>query len=135
MNGQGRRDPDRFSSIFPEDILSKPLGSLSMGQRKKVALAGALSGSPSVLLLDEPTNGLDPLAIRDLRRTLLAQRARGILILISSHHLDELQRIADALVFVQDGSVLGAWSREEALGAFSSLEDLFDHHFGDGRND
>lgn len=113
-----------------EKLLEKPVDTLSMGQRKKVSLAAALKGSPDVLLLDEPTNGLDPLAVRELRETLKEEQDGGITIIVSSHHLDELQRVADALVFVREGELAGAWTQSEALDGFSSLEALFDHVFG-----
>jgi ABC-2 type transport system ATP-binding protein len=112
-------------------LLKKPLDALSLGQRKKVALSAVLAGGPDLLLLDEPTNGLDPRAVRDLREALLRERARGATLVISSHHLDELQRVADALVFVKEGIAVGAWSREGAMGAFGTLERLFDHLFGE----
>lgn len=132
LNGR-RANGSPTLSLCATDLLSSPIGSLSLGQRKKVALAAALSGDPEVLLLDEPTNGLDPLAIRELREALVEERALGTIILISSHHLDELQRIADALVFVNEGTVAGSWSREEAPHEFRHLETLFHHFFGGGR--
>jgi ABC-2 type transport system ATP-binding protein len=110
-----------------QTLLRSPLDSLSMGQRKKVALAAALLGSPGVVLLDEPTNGLDPVAARDLRETLLREREGGATLIVSSHHLDELQRIADALVFVKGGKVAGSWTRHDALRSFGTLESLFHH--------
>lgn len=112
-----------------ENLLKKPLSSLSHGQRKRVALAASLKGDPGVLLLDEPTNGLDPMAVTELRRILLRERERGGIIIVSSHHLDELQRVADGYVFVQDGRGAGAWDRESAMGRFPSLEALFCHVF------
>ena len=118
--------------LLVEKLLDTSLHALSLGQRKKVALAAALKGSPHILLLDEPTNGLDPLAERELRQTLREEQHRGITIVVSSHHLDELQRVADALVFVRDGRVAGAWSRTDALAGFPSLEALFDHVFAEG---
>ncbi len=113
-------------------LLPRPLSSLSLGQKKKVALAASLLDGPELLLLDEPTNGLDPMALEDLRRTLLSERRRGATIIVSSHHLDELQRISDALVFVDDGWNAGSWDRGRALERFGSLEALFHHVF---RND
>jgi len=103
------------------------LDTLSLGQRKRVALTAALTGDPAVLLLDEPTNGLDPVAVRVLRETLREERARGATLIVSSHHLDELQRLADALVFVREGRVAGAWTRADALDRFGTLESLFHH--------
>jgi len=112
-----------------EELLERSCDALSLGQRKKVALAASLKGNPSVLLLDEPTNGLDPLAVKELRKTLMEERERGITIIVSSHHLDELQRVADALVFVRAGTQAGAFTRADALRGFPSLEALFDHVF------
>ena len=112
-------------------LLEKPLDALSQGQRKMVALSAALRGNPEVLLLDEPTNGLDPMAVRELRDVLTGERERGATLIISSHHLDELQRVADSLVFVREGRVAGAWRRDEALEDFGTLESLFDHLFGE----
>jgi len=121
------------SPAFPgEDLLTRRIGSLSMGQRKKVALAAALSGDPDVLLLDEPTNGIDPLGLRELRIILLDLRARGNLLLISSHHLDELLRISDVILFVRDGRNVGTWDRERTPGEPPSPEALFDLHCSGG---
>lgn len=120
-------------SVLPlGEISDRRLDSLSLGQRKKVALSAVLLGGSGVLLLDEPTNGLDPIAVRGLRHALMDERARGATVIVSSHHLDELQRIADALVFLKDGVVEGAWARDAALNAFGSLEALFNHVFGGG---
>lgn len=112
-----------------ELLLSRSVQELSLGQRKKVALGAALMGTPKVVLLDEPTNGLDPVAMWELRELLLELGRQGRTVVVSSHHLDELQRLADALVFVRDGKALGSWSREEALGAFGSFDVLYEHAF------
>lgn len=125
-----REAPGAERAALLHGLLNKRLDSLSLGERKKVALSAALLGAPRVLLLDEPTNGLDPTAVRGLRHALMGERERGITVIVSSHHLDELQRIADGLVFLKDGAAEGAWTRDAALAAFGSLEVLFDHVFG-----
>ncbi len=111
---------------LPPNLRGRSIGSLSLGQRKRVALTAALSGDPDLLLLDEPTNGLDPLALRWLREVLLGLKKSGKSILISSHHLDELQRLADVLIFVRNGKSTGSWSRWEVFRDFPSLEALFE---------
>ena len=107
------------------DLYDRRLDTLSLGQRRRVEIAAAMIGAPTVLLLDEPTNGLDPFAVAELRETALALRAAGACVLISSHHLDELQRIADRLVLLRAGECLGSWNRDAALNEFGSVEALF----------
>jgi len=68
---------------------------LSKGMRQKVALARALLHDPDVLLLDEPMSGLDPEITRSVRRLLTDLRARGRALLVSTHNLDEAERLAD----------------------------------------
>ena len=68
---------------------------LSKGMRQKVTLARALLHNPPILLLDEPTSGLDPEVTRTVRQLLADRRAAGCAILVSTHNLDEAERIAD----------------------------------------
>ena len=102
-----------------DGLRHRRLDSLSLGQRKRVALAATLLGSPDVTLLDEPTNGLDPLAVRGLREALMVEREQGRNLVVSSHHLDELQRIADVLVFMKGGRAAGTWTRANSSALIS----------------
>ena len=78
-----------------------------------MALARALLHDPSILLLDEPTSGLDPEIARSVRALLDERRARGCAILLSTHNLDEAERLADRIA-VLDGKLL-ACDRPSAL--------------------
>jgi len=80
----------------------------SLGMRQRLALAGALLGSPEVLLLDEPSNGLDPDGIRWLRHHLTDFARRGGTVFVSSHLISELSMFADDLVVVGGGKLLAA---------------------------
>ncbi len=108
-----------------DDLRPRLLGSLSLGQKRRVELLAALMGDPDLVLLDEPTNGLDPLAVTALRRGLLASRRPGRLLLVSSHHLDELQRVADHVLILREGTLVGDHSADEVRAREESLESLF----------
>ena len=81
---------------------------LSTGNRQRVGLAAALVHAPSVIILDEPSNGLDPRGVIVLRRLLqAAAKNHGASVLVSSHHLDEVARIADTITVLHRGSIIG----------------------------
>lgn len=81
---------------------------LSLGNRQRLGLACSLVHGPDVLVLDEPTNALDPAGVLLVRRRLLAAAADGAAVLVSSHHLDEMARIADRITVLHRGVVVGA---------------------------
>ena len=81
------------------------IGKLSRGFRQRVAIAQALLGRPALLLLDEPTNGLDPRQIIELRET-IRLLAGEVAILVSSHVLAEIERVADRAAILLDGRLL-----------------------------
>jgi len=80
---------------------------LSLGNRQRVGVAAALQQDPSIIVLDEPTNALDPAGVIRLRESLLRRAGDGAAILVSSHHLDEVARIADRIVVMNAGRLIG----------------------------
>lgn len=80
---------------------------LSMGNRQRLGLAAALQHEPELLILDEPTNALDPSGVILLRGAVQRRAADGAGVLVSSHHLDEVARIADRISIVNHGRVIG----------------------------
>ena len=77
---------------------------MSGGQRRRVALACALVGSPDLVLLDEPTAGMDPQARRDTWELIHGLREQGTTILLSTHDLDEAARLGDRIAIMSGGS-------------------------------
>lgn len=80
---------------------------LSMGNRQRLGLASAILHEPLLLVLDEPTNSLDPYGVVLLRDLVQEAAHRGTAVLVSSHHLDEVARIADRVEVIHRGALVG----------------------------
>ena len=104
------------------DTGRKKVKHFSMGMKQRLGVALALLGNPDLLLMDEPINGLDPEGIRELRQLILELHAEGKTILISSHILGELSKIATSYGIIKDGELIEQISREE-------LEEKFQDYF------
>ncbi|MDX2017697.1 MAG: ABC transporter ATP-binding protein [Planctomycetota bacterium] len=87
-------------------------GELSRGYRQRLGLASAILPEPDVLLLDEPTNGLDPAQVRETRE-LVRELGRSATVVVSSHALSEVEKVADELVIIAGGRVAGAGTLAE----------------------
>lgn len=81
---------------------------LSLGNRQRLGIASALIHEPSIVILDEPSNALDPAGVVFIRELLTAYVQNGAAILISSHHLDELARVADRITVLHRGRQVGS---------------------------
>jgi ABC-2 type transport system ATP-binding protein len=82
------------------DRAGDPCGALSKGLRQRVALARALLNDPAVLFLDEPTSGLDPVATRDVHELIGSLRERGVTIFLTTHRLEEAERLCDRVAIL-----------------------------------
>ncbi len=112
-------DIDRCGSEIGLPPLGQRCGTLSKGQRQRVALAAAFMGDPKVLLLDEPTDGMDP-AGRIHLRSVLRKRREDHLILMSSHLMADVTEVCDRLVFIDHGRILLEDSTEAVIGRTES---------------
>lgn len=93
----------------------------STGMRQRLGIALAFMGNPDLVVLDEPTNGLDTFGIHELRELLMLEKKQGKTIIIDSHMLSEIQKVADRIAILGNGELL----LEEDYDQKTDLEDLF----------
>ena len=102
----------RISTVLAEtgmsELADRRAGSLSLGERQRLGLAGALLGDPEVLVLDEPANGLDPAGVLWLRGFLRRLGDQGRTVLVSSHILAEVAQFADTAIVIDHGRLVSA---------------------------
>jgi ABC-2 type transport system ATP-binding protein len=113
MAGPGRAEA--LAGRFRAD-LDRPLGELSRGNRQKVGLILATFHEPELLILDEPTSGLDPLMQEEFLALVAEERERGCAVFISSHELDEVERVCDRVGIVRAGRVVAVERVADLLG-------------------
>ncbi len=82
-------------------------GRLSLGNKQRLGVAAALQHNPGLIVLDEPTNALDPAGVILVREAIRRRRNEGAAVLVSSHHLDEVTRVADRISVMNRGSIIG----------------------------
>jgi ABC-2 type transport system ATP-binding protein len=110
------------------ELLDRPTGQLSAGQRTRVALAKALINEPSLLLLDEPTASLDPDTGDWVRSYLERYRARtGATILLASHNMAEVERLCDMVLMLRRGRIVDRGAPAELIARYGrhTLEEVF----------
>jgi ABC-2 type transport system ATP-binding protein len=100
---------------------STPFRRLSGGQQQRLALAAAIIGRPELIFLDEPTAGLDPQARRATWDLVAGLRAAGATIILTTHYLEEAERLADRVVIVDHGTLVTQGTPAELTGSQGQL--------------
>jgi ABC-2 type transport system ATP-binding protein len=98
-----------------DEKLDARVGKLSGGQKQRLAVACALIGSPDVLFLDEPTTGLDPQSRLQLWDVVTGFRARGGTVLLTTHYMDEAERLCDRIGIVDHGRMIALGTPRELI--------------------
>jgi ABC-2 type transport system ATP-binding protein len=96
------------------------VGKLSGGQKQRLALACAIVGDPELLFLDEPTTGLDPQSRRQLWDLIVELRASGRSIVLTTHYMDEAERLCDRVAIVDHGHVIALGSPRELIASLGA---------------
>jgi ABC-2 type transport system ATP-binding protein len=129
----GVRDAaERIAQIAGEldlvDLLERPTGKLSAGQKTRVSLAKSLLNRPEVLLLDEPTASLDPDTADWVRTRLERYRIeRGATVLLASHNMNEVERLCERVIIMKRGHIVDDDAPEKLLSRYGrqTLEEVF----------
>lgn len=108
MTRAKRRDKKRYDMLVAvfRPQLSKKIGSLSRGNKQKIALIAALVNSPKLLVLDEPTSGLDPIMQEAFLETIRRETVRGTTVFMSSHYLQEVAEVCTRVLLMKDGTLV-----------------------------
>ncbi|RPJ83873.1 MAG: ABC transporter ATP-binding protein [Acidobacteria bacterium] len=104
-----------IATVALEEKANSWVRDLSGGQRQRLAVATALVGEPDLLFLDEPTTGLDPQARRRLWDVIRDLRERGRTVLITTHYMDEAEKLCDRVAIVDHGKVIAEGSPNQLI--------------------
>ena len=119
---QPRSSQDVLEELQLTEKADSMVGKLSGGQRQRLAVATALVGNPKILFLDEPTTGLDPQSRRQLWDLVRGFQKRGGTVLLTTHYMDEAEKLCDRLAIVDHGQVIAEGTPPELI------ERLGGHH-------
>lgn len=93
----------RTCGLNPES--PKKVGTYSLGMRQRLGVAQAIMDNPNILILDEPTNGLDKQGVRDVRHIIQNAKFEGKLIILASHHMEEIEDLCDEVYLIDAGTL------------------------------
>src|SRR6478736_4295780 len=119
---RGRSPEQLMADLSLEEKRDARVGKLSGGQRQRLAVACALAGDPQVLFLDEPTTGLDPQSRRQLWALVERFRAEGRTVLLTTHYMEEAERLCDRVAIIDKGKVLALGSPRELIRMLGGTE-------------
>jgi ABC-2 type transport system ATP-binding protein len=107
--------PEAIAAVRLEEKRKQQVRALSGGQKQRLSLAVALVGDPELIFLDEPTTGLDPQSRHALWEVIRDLHTRGKTVLLTTHYMEEAERLCDRIVFVDKGQVIAEGSPRELI--------------------
>lgn len=110
-----KRVDEALKCVEAQEFKDKPVHFLSMGQKKRVAIAGTLAIDQDVILFDEPTAGLDPYMTEEIVKILLDLKKKGKKVVISSHNMDLIYKLSDYVYILAKGEIICQGKTEEAF--------------------
>lgn len=120
-----RRVDDVLEQVGLDGAADRRVGTYSLGMGQRLGVAAALLGDPATVMLDEPMNGLDPEGMVFVRGLLRGLADEGRTVLVSSHLMGEMERLADRLIVIGRGRLLADTTPVELRAGHASLEDAF----------
>ncbi|MFL6194304.1 MAG: ABC transporter ATP-binding protein [Thermoanaerobaculia bacterium] len=112
---EGREPDDVLAQLALDEKRAARVGKLSGGQKQRLAVACALVSDPELLFLDEPTTGLDPQSRLQLWQLVMGYRAGGGTVLLTTHYMDEAERLCDRVAIVDKGKVIALGTPPELI--------------------
>jgi len=116
----GREVDDVIKLVQLEEKTKARVGTLSGGQKQRLAIACALVGNPELLFLDEPTTGLDPQSRRQLWSLIEEFKATGRTILLTTHYMDEAEKLCDRVAIVDHGHIIAQGAPHDLIESIGS---------------
>jgi ABC-2 type transport system ATP-binding protein len=106
---------DAIASVSLQEKQHARVEKLSGGQKQRLAVACALVGDPELLFLDEPTTGLDPQSRRELWDVIRGFKSRGRTVVLTTHYMDEAERLCDRVAIIDQGKVIALGTPRELI--------------------
>lgn len=123
--GYSRKEYRRLAELFHiDDFVDRRVSQLSVGQRRRAELAAILMGKAKLLLFDEPANGLDEMGKQAFWDELQRRKESGTTILISSHNMEEIERVCDRILLLEAGNILYYGDKEGLMCRYAPVNQI-----------
>jgi ABC-2 type transport system ATP-binding protein len=127
---QGPSVPKLIEMVQLEEKRLARVGSLSSGQKQRLAIACALAGDPQILFLDEPTTGLDPQSRRQVWELVDGLKQAGATIILTTHYMEEAERLCDRVAIMDHGQIIALGTPRELIASIG-VEHMIEFKLGD----